>query len=118
MKVIFLLDNNEYVEVAPDKLQIRQLQPGVAALGTEVVVPIRKEDGTVDTNEDGTAKTQPGFRPFINYGVNITIPQPAEAPATPNVPVPQAPQQPQPVATVEAKPVKAGKLKAAKRKGN
>lgn len=27
MKVVFLLDNNEYVEVAPERLQIRQVAP-------------------------------------------------------------------------------------------
>lgn len=71
MKIVVLLDNNEYVEVAPERLQIRQLQSNQSALGTEVTVPVRKEDGTVDTNEDGTTKTQVGFRPFINYAVNL-----------------------------------------------
>ncbi len=124
MKIVFLLDNQEYVEVQPDKLQIRQLQPGIAALGIEVVVPVRKEDGTPDTNEDGTPKTQLGYRPFINYNVNLTIPQPPEAPVTPDTPVPQvAPQQPvatvpqpEPVATVEAKPARAGKAKKVSQK--
>lgn len=81
MKVVFLLDNSEYVEVAPDRLQIRQLSPGVAALGTEVTVPLKKEDGSPDLNEDGSPKTQVGFRPFINYNVDLSVPKPAEAPA-------------------------------------
>src|SRR5208283_4278434 len=80
MKVVFLLDNNEYVEVAPEKLQIRQIGPGQSALGLEVTVPVRKEDGTTENNEDGTPKTQTGFRPFINYAVNLTVPSP-ELPA-------------------------------------
>ena len=74
MKVVFLLDNNEYVEVAPERLQIRQLQSGQSALGLEVTVPLRKEDGSPDLNEDGSPKTQTGFRPFINYAVNLWQP--------------------------------------------
>jgi hypothetical protein len=74
MKVVFLLDNNEYVELAPEKLQIRQIQAGVTALGYEVTVPLKKEDGSPDLNEDGSPKTQTGFRPFINYQVNLYVP--------------------------------------------
>ena len=108
MKVVFLLDNNEYVEVAPEKLQIRQLQPGQSALGLEVTVPVRKEDGTAELNEDGTPKTQTGFRPFINYAVNLAVPD-----AAPAVAVPVATQVP------EAPVVKSkGKAKAAKRRTN
>jgi hypothetical protein len=75
MKVVFLLDNNEYVEVAPDKLQVRQLQAGLAALGTEVTVPVNGEDGKPELDEKGQPKTQSGFRPFINYNVNLRVPQ-------------------------------------------
>jgi hypothetical protein len=108
MKIVFLLDNNEYVEVSPEKLQIRQIQPGQSALGIEVTVPVRKEDGTPATNEDGSAKMQTGFRPFINYAVNLTVPAPAEAaPATP------AAQEEKP-APKAAK----SKSKAAKRRSN
>ena len=107
MKVLFLLDNSEFVEVAPEKLQIRQLQPGIAALGTEVTVPVNKEDGTPDTNDDGTPKTQLGFRPLINYSVNLSIPQPVEAPVATALPAPVAQAQ------------KVGKTaKKAKRKAN
>jgi hypothetical protein len=109
MKVIFLLDNSEYVEVAPDKLQIRQIQPGQSALGMEVTVPVRKEDGTPDKNEDGSPKTQTGFRPFINYAVNLSVPAPVAA-----APAPAAAQaQEQPTAE---KPK--GKARAAKRRVN
>jgi hypothetical protein len=111
MKVIFLLDNNEYVEVAPEKLQIRQIQVGQSALGTEVTVPVRKEDGTVETNEDGTPKTQTGFRPFINYAVNLSVPAPADA--APATATPAAPEQPAPKAAKSK-----GKAKAAKRRVN
>lgn len=103
MKVVFLLDNNEYVEVAPERLQIRQVSPGQSALGVEVTVPVRKEDGSADTNEDGSAKTQTGFRPFINYAVNLSVP---EAVAEQ---VPEAPAQP-----ARAVPVAKGKDKKAK----
>jgi hypothetical protein len=110
MKIVFLLDNSEYVEVAPEKLQIRQIQPGQSALGIEVTVPVRKEDGTTETNEDGSPKTQTGFRPFINYAVNLTVPAPeTTAPA-----VVAAPEQPAPKAAAKSK----GKAKAAKRRLN
>jgi hypothetical protein len=107
MKIVFLLDNNEYVEVAPEKLQIRQIAPGQSALGIEVTVPVRKEDGTPETNEDGSAKLQTGFRPFINYAVDLTVPKPAEAPAA------------TPVAEEKTAPKAAkSKSKAAKRRSN
>ena|SRR5271154_2695876 len=99
MKILFLLDNAEYVEVAPEKLQIRQLSDGLAALGTEVIVPVNGEDGKPELNEDGSTKTQAGFRPFINYSVNLSVPKPVEA--TPVV--------------AEAKPVDAVKLPAVKK---
>lgn len=76
MKVVFLLDNNEYVEVAPEKLQIRQIADGVSALGTEVVVPVKDGEGKVQLDEAGQPVTQVGFRPFINYNVNLVIPAP------------------------------------------
>lgn len=106
MKIVFLLDNNEYVEVAPEKLQIRQIAPGQSALGIEVTVPVRKEDGTVDANEDGTPKTQNGFRPFINYAVNLTVPTAEATPVDTAVPA----EQPAPKSK--------GKSKAAKRRTN
>jgi hypothetical protein len=108
MKIVFLLDNNEYVDVAPEKLQIRQIQPGQSALGIEVTVPIRKEDGTVDANEDGTPKTQTGFRPFINYAVDLTVPAAPAADAA-------APALAQPAPKAAAK---SSKAKAAKRRSN
>jgi hypothetical protein len=107
MKIVFLLDNNEYVEVAPEKLQIRQIAPGQSALGIEVTVPVRKEDGTPETNEDGSAKLQTGFRPFINYAVNLTVPAPEAAPVA------------TPVAEEKSAPKAAkSKSKAAKRRSN
>ena len=104
MKVVFLLDNSEYIEVAPEKLQIRQVGPGQSALGIEVTIPVKGEDGTPETNGDGTTKTQTGFRPFINYAVNLSVP---EAPATQ---VPEAPAQP----AARAVPAAKGKDKKAK----
>jgi hypothetical protein len=111
MKVVFLLDNNEYVEVAPEKLQIRQIAPGQSALGLEVTVPVRKEDGTPETNEDGSPKTQTGFRPFINYAVNLAVPTPAEVQAA--APVTEV-AHPAPVEKSKGK----SKAKAAKRRVN
>lgn len=104
MKVVFLLDNNEYVEIAPERLQIRQVAPGQSALGVEVTVPVRNEEGVAQTNEDGSPKTQTGFRPFINYAVNLSVP---EAPAA--VQVPEAPAQ-----EARAVPAVKGKGKQAK----
>src|SRR5277367_3790609 len=115
MKVVFLLDNNEYVEVAPEKLQIRQIGPGQSALGLEVTVPIRKEDGTTETNEDGTPKTQTGFRPFINYAVNLTVPSPADAPVVAATPATQVAEAATTVTPGKRNGVKA---KAAKRRPN
>ena len=110
MKVVFLLDNNEYVEIAPEKLQIRQIAAGQSALGYEVTVPLKKEDGTPDLNEDGSPKTQTGFRPIINYAVNLTVPETAPVAAQSVTAVSQP--------ASEAKPKKSGKAKAAKRRTN
>jgi hypothetical protein len=111
MKVVFLLDNSEYVEVAPEKLQIRQIAQGQSALGVEVQVPLLKEDKTPDLDEKGVQKTQVGFRPFINYAVNLSVPTPEQPAAT------QAPVQAAPVPEVKA--AKGGKkAKAAKRRVN
>lgn len=106
MKVVFLLDNSEYVEVAPEKLQIRQIADGVAALGIEVTVPLKNEDGTPVLDDNGVQKTQTGYRPFINYQVNLSIPKPVEA-------TPAAPEQ-----VVEAQPIAVKKSSKAKRKAN
>ena len=107
MKVVFLLDNNEYIEVAPERLQIRQIAPGQSSLGVEATVTLRKEDGTPETNEDGSPKMQVGFRPFVNYAVNLSVPAPAEAP-----------KEAAPVPTATAKPKGKGKASAAKRRPN
>jgi hypothetical protein len=74
MKVVFLLDNNEFIEVEPAKLQLRQVAPGQAVLGLDVLVPVHGEGGVQEFNADGTPKTQTGFRSIINYAVNLTIP--------------------------------------------
>lgn len=74
MKVVFLLDNSEYIEVEPTKLQLRQIDPAQTVLGLDVVVPMRNEDGTPKLKADGTAETQIGFRPIINYATNLIAP--------------------------------------------
>lgn len=76
MKVVFLLDTNEYIEVAPELLQLRQLGPGQAALGISVIMPTKNEDGSDKLNEDGSPETQTVYRPLINYTVDLTVPQP------------------------------------------
>lgn len=80
MRIIFLLDNNEYVEVDPTKLQLRQVSPGQSALGVEVNVPLRNEDGSPQVTEEGLPLTQVAFRPFVNYPVDLSVPKPEEAP--------------------------------------
>jgi hypothetical protein len=83
MKAIFLLDNNEYVEVEATALQLRQLGPGQAALGLTLTVPLKNEDGTPQLDDKGQPVTSLAFRPFINYLVDLTVtPPPAEAGAT------------------------------------
>lgn len=85
MKIIFLLDNNEFAEVDPTKLQLRQLAPGQAALGITVNVPQKNEDGSPKMAEDGTTPLmQEGYRSFVNYAVNLSLPaEPtAEAPTS------------------------------------
>jgi hypothetical protein len=126
MKVTFLLDNNEYVEVAPEKLQIRQISSGLSALGYEVTVPLKNEDGSPQLNEDGSPKTQTGFRPFINYAVNLYVPGASPEEDIKNLKViikakqaeikaaADAAEAAQKAAAAEAK----GKVKAAKRRVN
>lgn len=82
MKILFLLDTNEFVEVEPTKLQLRQIAPGQSALGLEVTVPVRNEDGSPKV-VDGQTQLQQAFRPLINYPVNLALPEAvaAEAPA-------------------------------------
>jgi hypothetical protein len=82
MKVVFLFDNNEYVEVEPGALQLRQMAPGQSALGLIVNVPVRGEDGNPVTVE-GVTQTQQAFRSLINYSVDLSVPKPAETPAPP-----------------------------------
>ncbi len=80
MRIIFLLDNNEFVEVSPEKLQLRQIGPSQSALGVEVTVPVQNEDGTSKV-VDGQVQTQMAFRPIINYPVNLSLPDAAAAEA-------------------------------------
>ena len=115
MKVVFLLDNNEYVEVAPEKLQIRQIGPGQSALGLEVTVPVRNPEGELVTNEAGEQVMTTGFRPFINYAVNLTVPTPADAPVVAATPATQVAEAATTVTPGKRNGVKA---KAAKRRPN
>lgn len=78
MRIAFMLDNNEYVDVAPEQLQFRQLQEGLAALGIELVIPICRRCKSTDLDEHAPNVEEVGFRPLINYGVNLSIPSIAE----------------------------------------
>jgi hypothetical protein len=119
MKVVFLLDNNEYVEVAPERLQIRQIAPGQSALGLEITVPVRNEEGVATVDADGKPVTQTGFRPFINYAVNLTVPTKAELDALALAAAQAAPVAQVPEATPMGPGKKSkGKASAAKRRPN
>ncbi len=63
MKFLMLLDNNEYVVLDPEQLELRQIADGKAAIGVTVQVPVEGKEG----------ETQPAFRPFIEYPVNLSL---------------------------------------------
>lgn len=65
MKVVFHLDSKEVIELDPAQLQLRQIAPGQSALGVTVAVA---------DPADGN-KQVPAFRPFINYKVNLALPE-------------------------------------------
>jgi hypothetical protein len=82
VKLIALLDNNEFLEIDPTKLQLRQIESGKSAMGIETIVPQRNEDGTVKLEADGkTPLVQIAFRPLVTFAVDLVIPAPAAAPA-------------------------------------
>jgi hypothetical protein len=60
MKIIFVLDDQSVIVTTPEELELRQIQEGLAALGTPA-----------GTNEAG----DPLFRPIITYPVKISIPK-------------------------------------------
>jgi hypothetical protein len=74
VKIIFLLDNDAYLEVTPENLQLRSVGPGQAALGVNITVPVRNEDGTPKLDADG--KPQTAIQPLhlINYAVDLIVP--------------------------------------------
>jgi hypothetical protein len=90
MKIIFFLDNNEFVEVDPVNLQLRQLAAAQSAIGIEVTIPVRNEDGTPKLDDKGDTQMQTVFRPFVNYAVNLSVPPPPPDPAVVATPVPLA----------------------------
>jgi len=75
MKIVFLLDNKTFLEVAPEQIQLRQVEAGLAAL----IVPA----GT--KNEAG----EDLFHPLITFPVVLTAapkPEPIQAGVAPAVP--------------------------------
>ena len=85
MKIIFFLDNNEFVEVDPVNLQLRQLAAAQSAIGIEVTIPVRNEDGTPKLDDKGDTQMQTVFRPFVNYAVNLSVPPPDPIVAAPEL---------------------------------
>jgi hypothetical protein len=71
MKIQFLLDNHEYIEVAPEKLQLRSFDGGLVMLGIDIEIPQTNEDGTpkwIDPEaEVKRREIKVGFRPFVEY---------------------------------------------------
>jgi len=87
IKIIFLLDTKGYAEVAPERLELRQVAPGVVALGMEVEVPLNNPDAS--PMYDDTTKLrvlQRGFNAFIEYRATLTpveVPDSGVAPPIP-----------------------------------
>jgi hypothetical protein len=105
MKIIFFLDNNEFVEVDPVNLQLRQLAAAQSAIGIEVTIPVRNEDGTPKTDDKGDTQMQTVFRPFVNYAVNLSVPPPPPDPVAVTSAVPVAPApEPESTAPLSAPP--------------
>lgn len=118
MKVIFLLDNNAYLEVPPENLQLRQLGVGQAALGVNLNVPVRNEDGTPKVDAEGRPQTVISYYPLINYAVDTTPAKPVEAPAAAPAPEAQTPAPAAAPAAPEAQtPASAPVAKARQKKG-
>ena len=110
MKIIFLLDNNAYLEVTPENLQLRQLSVGQAALGVNLTVPLNNDDGTPKLDADGKPQTAITYYSLVNYAVDIVPAKPSEPPAPvepPPAPTPPPVETPAPVET----PTKAKRLK-------
>jgi hypothetical protein len=93
MKIVFLLDNNAYLEVTPEQLQLRPIAPGQSALGVNLTVPIRNDDGTPKLDADGRVQTTISYYPLVNYAVDI-VPASAPTPEAPAVPAPKPTRKP------------------------
>ena len=87
MKIIFVLDDQTVIAATPEELQLRQIQPDLAAL----MLPAGQNENGEDL-----------FQPLITYPVVLSVPPPkVEAVAEP-----VAPAAPQPT-LVKAKKKKA-----------
>jgi hypothetical protein len=65
MKIIFMLDNGQYLELTPDQLKLVSSAQTVS-LGVNILVP-------VEPNEDGTPNpSKIEFHPIIDYP-NVTL---------------------------------------------
>jgi hypothetical protein len=70
MKIVFLLDDQTYLVSSPEELQLRQIEPGIAA----IVLPAGKNENGEDL-----------VRPLVKYPVILVTPppMPVEEPTTP-----------------------------------
>lgn len=68
-------DDSTFLATDPQHLQLRQLEPGKAALG--VLIPRQKKspDGTPLVGSDGKPEFESAFVPIIHYPMNISTPQ-------------------------------------------
>jgi hypothetical protein len=78
MKVLFLLDDGEYVVVEPTQLILSQMSEGLVGLGVNVSIPSKDDKGEV-VIEDGVPKRTTAFRQFLSFNVNIAVPEPLKS---------------------------------------
>lgn len=72
LTIIFLnMVDGTFKAALPEQLQLRQLEPGLCALGVNESRP-KLVDGKPQSDADGKPVIESSFTPFINYPVNIT----------------------------------------------
>jgi hypothetical protein len=73
MKITFFLDNNQYLETEPDKLQLMHVAPDQAAIGVNVNVPKLDDEGKPILDEDKQPILEPRFASLVSYAVNLKV---------------------------------------------
>ena len=75
MKIVFFLENNQYLEVEPENLQLRQVSPGQASLGVTLERPKQDAEGLSVLDENDKPVMEPAFASLVNYAVDIRMPK-------------------------------------------